>query len=93
MSNKKDEFHSGHYNATIEPIEYIMMNKLSFNRGNIIKYATRAGKKSGQEKLDIHKIIDYAILMAFEEGIDIKESEIIDLVKYRFNWEKDKGDK
>lgn len=87
------EFYSSHYEGEIEPIQFIMANKMSFNRGNIIKYATRAGKKSGQEKLDIHKIIDYAMLMAFEEGIDIKESEILDLVKYRFNWEKDKGDK
>ena len=88
-----DEFHSRHYNATIEPIEYIMSNKLSFNRGNIIKYATRACKKSGQEKLDIHKIIDYAMLMAFEEGVDIDKDDIIKLVNYRFDWKKNRGDK
>lgn len=87
------EFHSSHYEGKIEPIEFIMANKMSFNRGNIIKYATRACKKSGQEKLDIHKIIDYAMLMAFEEGVDIDKDDIIKLVNYRFDWKKNRGDK
>lgn len=87
------EFHSSHYEGKIEPIEFIMANKMSFNRGNIIKYATRACKKSGQEKLDIHKIIDYAMLMAFEEGVDIDKDDIIKLVNYRFDWKKKRGDK
>lgn len=87
------EFHSSHYEGKIEPIEFIMANKMSFNRGNIIKYATRACKKSGQEKLDIHKIIDYAMLMAFEEGVDIDKDDIIKLVSYRFDWKKNRGDK
>lgn len=82
----KKEFHSSHYESRIEPIQYIMANKLSFNRGNIIKYATRAGKKSGQEKLDIHKIIDYAMLTAIEDGIELNEEELIDLIKYRLSW-------
>lgn len=86
-------FHSSHYEGAIEPIEFIMSNKLSFNRGNIIKYATRACKKSGQEKLDIHKIIDYAMLMAFEEGVDIDKDDIIKLVNYRFDWKKNRGNK
>lgn len=88
-----EEFHSSHYEGKIEPIEFIMANKMSFNRGNIIKYATRACKKSGQEKLDIHKIIDYAMLMAFEEGVDIDKDDIIKLVNYRFDWKKIRGDK
>lgn len=88
-----EEFHSSHYEGKIEPIEFIMANKMSFNRGNIIKYATRACKKSGQEKLDIHKIIDYAMLMAFEEGVDIDKDDIIKLVNYRFDWKKNRGDK
>lgn len=87
------EFHSSHYEGKIEPIEFIMANNMSFNRGNIIKYATRACKKSGQEKLDIHKIIDYAMLMAFEEGVDIDKDDIIKLVNYRFDWKKNRGDK
>lgn len=88
-----EEFHSSHYEGKIEPIEFIMANNMSFNRGNIIKYATRACKKSGQEKLDIHKIIDYAMLMAFEEGVDINKDDIIKLVNYRFDWKKNRGDK
>lgn len=88
-----EEFHSSHYEGKIEPIEFIMANKMTFNRGNIIKYATRAGKKSGQEKLDIHKIIDYAMLMAFEEGVDIDKDDIIKLVNYRFDWKKNRVNK
>jgi len=35
-----------HYsNYRIEPAEYIMLNEMEFWRGNIIKYASRAGMK------------------------------------------------
>ena len=51
----------------IEPITYIMMNGFEFWRGNIIKYASRAGFKiySGKTKdaseiLDLQKVIRYA---------------------------------
>lgn len=87
------EFHSSHYEGKIEPIEFIMANKMSFNRGNIIKYATRACKKSGQEKLDIHKIIDYAMLMAIEENIELDRDELVKLIDYRMNWKKERGGK
>lgn len=85
-------FHSSHYEGAIEPIQFIMANKMTFNRGNIIKYATRAGKKSGQEKLDIHKIIDYAMLMAIEENIELDRDELVKLIDYRMNWKKERGD-
>lgn len=85
-------FHSSHYHAEgIEPIEYISSNKLDFNRGSIIKYAHRAGDKAGQERLDIKKIIDYAMLLAFQEGIDIEREDIKELVDYRFNWKESHG--
>lgn len=86
-------FHSSHYEGKIEPIQFIMANKMTFNRGNIIKYATRACKKSGQEKLDIHKIIDYAMLMAIEENIELDRDELVKLIDYRMNWKKERGDK
>ena len=51
----------------IEPITYIMRNDMSFWRGNIIKYATRAGHKQYQNKdknaseiTDLQKVIRYA---------------------------------
>lgn len=85
-------FHSSHYEGAIEPIQFIMANKMTFNRGNIIKYATRLGFKSGQEKLDIHKIIDYAMLMAIEENIELDRDELVKLIDYRMNWKKERGD-
>lgn len=87
MEPTEEKFHSAHYESDgIEVIEYISSNKLDFNRASIIKYADRCGKKQGQEKLDIRKIIDYAMLLAFQEGIDISRDEIHQLVDYRFNW-------
>ena len=49
-----------HYNlCPVEPIEFIMENGMEFWRGNIIKYASRAGAK-GNEIDDLYKIIRYA---------------------------------
>ena len=51
----------------IEPITYIMSNSFDFWRGNIIKYASRAGFKSydgktkdASEIIDLQKVIRYA---------------------------------
>jgi len=51
----------------IEPITYIMSNRFDFWRGNIIKYASRAGFKAydgktrdASEILDLKKVIRYA---------------------------------
>lgn len=82
-------FHSSHYEGAIEPIQFIMANKMTFNRGNIIKYATRLGFKSGQEILDCKKIIDYALLLAHENRLKIEEEDILELVRYRFKWFKE----
>jgi hypothetical protein len=57
-----------HYaNYAIEPIEYIMKNEMEFWRGNIVKYASRAGYKQydgltldQSEIRDLEKIIQYA---------------------------------
>ena len=51
----------------IEPVEYIVANKLGFLAGNIIKYATRYPYKNGAE--DIRKIIHYCeLILEFEYG-------------------------
>ena len=51
-----------HYSKqAIQPIEYINANKLDFNHGNIVKYATREKLKGRDE--DIKKIIDYAVFI------------------------------
>ena len=41
-----------HYNnKAIQPIEYILANKLGFCEGNIIKYVTRYTEKNGLDDL------------------------------------------
>lgn len=48
-----------HYkDKPIQPIEYIMANKLGFCEGNIVKYVTRWPEKGGIK--DLRKIIHYA---------------------------------
>jgi hypothetical protein len=45
---------------TIEPITYINANGLNFNRGNAVKYITRAGLKSAETEIeDLQKAIRY----------------------------------
>lgn len=51
----------------LEPIEYIMENEFEFWRGNLIKYASRAGYKTydgmtdtDSEICDLEKVIRYA---------------------------------
>ena len=85
---QKKEFHSSHYESeSIEPIEFMMSNKMDFCRASIVKYTFRAGKKEGQGTLDIKKIIDYAILLAMQEGIDFTYQDAKDIIDYRFEWE------
>ena len=51
-----------HYSQVeIQPIMYIVSNKLDFCRGNIIKYVTR--DKFKDKDKDIKKIIDYAVFI------------------------------
>jgi len=50
----------------IEPVDFIMLNELSFWKGNIIKYAVRAGLKQSHPTIteseisDLKKVIRYA---------------------------------
>lgn len=69
-----------HYSRwAIEPITFIMKNGFPFWRGNIIKYASRAGYKlyEGQdatqsEITDLKKVIRYAEMRINElEGKDV----------------------
>lgn len=77
-----------HYKQKIEPLEYIIANNFDFVRGNIIKYASRAGRKKGEEMNDIKKIIDYALILAIQEGINIDFDELKKLIDYRKEWKK-----
>ena len=66
-----------HYkNCTIEPIEFILANKLSFLEGNIIKYICRYKDKGGIQ--DLEKAQHYLqFLLEVEQG-RIKELSIED---------------
>ena len=47
--------HPPHYTQyLIEPVTFVMRNKMEFWRGNIIKYASRAGSKmyEGMDEID-----------------------------------------
>jgi len=74
-----------HYeNGTqVDVIEFASMYGLNFNRGNIIKYVVRAGKKDDEVK-DLEKALDYlqreiAIVRARRDAETemIKNSEVI----------------
>lgn len=69
----KNPSHYSHWD--IEPITYIMANGMEFWRGNIIKYASRAGFKSydgmdlcDSEIADLKKVIRYAEIRIEELG-------------------------
>lgn len=47
-----------HYAGSVEPIDLIESQQLNFNRGNIIKYVSRAGKKDS-ERDDLQKALWY----------------------------------
>ena len=58
-----------HYNQhTIEPITYIMANKLDFAEGNVVKYVSRWRKKGGVGDLrKARQYLDFLIKQE-EEG-------------------------
>jgi len=56
--HKREQIGGNHYNnKSIQPIDYIMENKLGFCEGNVVKYVTRHKEKNGAE--DIRKAIHY----------------------------------
>ncbi len=49
-----------HYKGKIEVIDFIHAHDLNFNRGNVVKYTVRAGKKDPSKEIeDLQKAIDY----------------------------------
>ena len=56
-----------HYDLEIQPIEYILRNKLGPCEANVIKYVTRHRLKDGEK--DLRKAIHYLeILIKHEYG-------------------------
>ena len=63
MTAKLEQVGGDHYKSqTIQPIEYILANQLTYCEGNVVKYITRHKKKNGLE--DILKAIHYLELIA-----------------------------
>ena len=53
----KKQVGGNHYQLPIQPIDYILLNKLGYCEGNVIKYVTRYKQKNGKE--DLLKAIHY----------------------------------
>jgi hypothetical protein len=59
-SSLEKQVGGNHYkDCSIQPIEYIEKNNLTFCEGNIVKYITRHRTK-GEGRKDIEKVIHYA---------------------------------
>lgn len=59
-----------HYaNNEIEPIDYIIANKLTYCEGNVVKYITRWRGKGGIE--DLKKAKQYIDFIIEKEGVPI----------------------
>ena len=80
----KDYINPDHYSMhAIEPIEYILENKLGFCAGAIVKYVTRAGEKlypgkdrDQSEVADLQKVIKFAQMrINYLNGGDIVTGE------------------
>jgi len=57
-----------HYNqGGIEPIDYIVANKLSYCEGNVVKYISRWKLKGGVQ--DLHKAKQYIDFIIDKEGV------------------------
>jgi hypothetical protein len=74
MKTLDNQVGGDHYlKKKIQPIEYIMANKLDFCEGNIVKYITRWRDKGGIESLrKIKQYVDFII----QEELDGQEEEV-----------------
>ena len=80
MTAKTKQVGGDHYKLTeIQPIEYILANKLEFCEGNIVKYATRWRFKGGIE--DLEKIKHYCDFLIEQHNAENAE----DNPKYTIN--------
>ena len=65
LSDYLESYQDSYYGKDIQPIHLIESSGHAegFYIGNIIKYASRYGKKNGYNKDDIFKILHYSILL------------------------------
>lgn len=65
--------YAGHYAGDIAPIDYMESSLgteavVHFIKCSIDKYVARQGKKAGEERKDLMKIIHYSVLLAHYAG-------------------------
>lgn len=72
MSSKDYQIGGNHYRQqSIQPIDYILRNKLGFCEGNIVKYVTRWKQKGGLDDLmKARHYIDFLIEDVRDDRID-----------------------
>lgn len=74
MESTKTQVGGDHYQTAIQPIEYIMANKLPFCEGNVVKYITRHRRKNGAEDLlKARQYIDF--ILEHDYGIKANAKE------------------
>lgn len=69
-----DSTYSEHYAGDIQPGEFMMSLGIGteYFTGNVIKYASRYGRKEGFNKKDMMKVIHYAIMTLHASNQDIQ---------------------
>lgn len=73
MEERKEVGGTHYEQMKIEPVDYIMANKMNFLEGNVIKYVTRHRLKNGKQ--DIEKAIDYLKMIIKYEYSDTKSAK------------------
>nr|DAR34910.1 MAG TPA: nucelotide kinase [Caudoviricetes sp.] len=69
MTSLETQVGGDHYKElSIQPIEYILANKLGFCEGNVVKYITRYKSKNGLEDLKKAKHYIDMLIENYSEG-------------------------
>ena len=69
MNSLETQVGGNHYKElSIQPIEYILANKLGFCEGNVVKYITRYKSKNGLEDLKKAKHYIDMLIENYTEG-------------------------
>ena len=69
MTSLETQIGGDHYKElSIQPIEYILANKLDFCEGNVVKYITRYKSKNGLEDLKKAKHYIDMLIENYSEG-------------------------
>lgn len=71
--------YAAHYNRNkYQATEFIVDSGhgMGFSLGNILKYAQRYGKKNGQNRNDLLKLLHYAIIALYVHDLNNGESEV-----------------